>query len=677
MEPIRRRRPTLSLPALSASLGMSALLATSVCFAPAALAQGGHEHAMPAPTAAPAAPPASPAAAPASPASLASGSYFYPDPDAGVAGLQARRQAQLATAGTIGAFHDFHFGDRMSLAGITFRHQAVDDSGRTYKMVHYDHGNGLAVADVDGDGKPDLYFVTQLGSNELWHNAGDGHFTNVTDRAGIGLTDQISVAASFADFDNDGDPDLFVTTVRKGNHLFRNDGKGRFTDVTAAAGLGYNGHSSGAVFFDYDRDGKLDLFLTNVGKYTTDVVGRGGFFVGMEDAFQGHLHPERSESSILYRNLGDGRFSDVSSTVLSHTGWSGDATPIDVDADGWIDLYVLSMQGDNRFYRNVEGKRFVEETAAHFAKTPWGAMGVKAFDYDNDGRADLMLTDMHSDMSIEVGIADEKKKSNMQWSEQMLQGGANNIFGNALYHNLGGGSFAEVSDPMGVENYWPWGLSAGDLNADGFQDLFITASMSFPFRYAVNSLLLNDGGKVFRDAEFIVGVEPRRSGRTHTQFTTWECDGADKEKSPCAGRKGQVRGMTTLGSRASVLFDLDGDGDLDIVTSDFNAEPQILVSDLAEKRPDLSWLQVRLRGKESNRDGLGARVVVKAGGQTYTQWMDGKSGYLSQSSMPLYFGLGAAKVVDSVEVTWPSGATQTVSHPKPNRVLEVGEKAKR
>jgi hypothetical protein len=288
-----------------------------------------------------------------------------------------------------------------------------------------------------------------------------------------------------------------------------------------------------------------------------------------------------------------------------------------------------------------------------------------------------MLTDMHSDMSAEVGVADEKKKSNMQWSEKMLQGGADNIFGNALFHNLGSGRFEEVSDAMGVEDYWPWGLSAGDLNADGFQDLFITASMSFPFRYAVNSLLLNDGGKAFRDAEFIVGVEPRRGGRTHTQFTTWDCDGADKATTPCAGRSGPVRGMTTLGSRSSVLVDLDGDGDLDIVTSDFNAEPQILVSDLAEKRPDLSWIQVKLRGKESNRDGLGAKVVVKAGGQTFTQWMDGKSGYLSQSSMPLYFGLGAAKGVDAVEVTWPSGATQTVSRPKPNRVLEVGEKVKK
>ncbi len=641
--------------------GAWSLLVGGLCLATAGLSQDQTEHPMPA-----AAPPPAPA--------HAADEFYFPDPDPGVAALPERQREQLAHAGEIAALHDFHFTDRLPESGITFVHQAVDDSGREYKMVHYDHGDGVAVADVDGDGRLDLYFVSQLGGNQLWHNEGNGRFRDITAAAGVGLLDQISVAPSFADVDNDGDPDLFVTTVRHGNHLFRNDGHGHFTDVTAASGLTYSGHSSGAVFFDYDRDGRLDLFLVNVGRYTTDQLGRGGYNVGLPDAFQGHLHPDRSERSILYHNAGDGRFVDVSDQVLAHSAWSGDATALDLDGDGWLDLYVLSMQGDDHFYHNDHGKRFVEETAAHFPKTPWGAMGIKAFDYDDDGRVDLMLTDMHSDMSAEVGVADEKKKSHMQWSEAMLQGGANNVFGNALYHNLGGGAFVEVSDQMGVEDYWPWGLSSGDLNADGYQDLFITASMSFPFRYGINSLLLNDGGKVFRDAEFILGVEPRRGGRTHRAFTTWDCDGVDKPKTPCAGRTGLVKGMSTLGSRSSVIFDLDGDGDLDIVTNDFNAEPQVLVSDLTQRHP-ISWLQVALHGTTSNRDGLGAKVVVKAGGHTYTQWMDGKSGYLSQSSMPLYFGLGAAKTVDEVEVTWPSGVTETVPKPKADAVLEVTEKA--
>ena len=601
--------------------------------------------------------------------------FYFPENDEGIAALPVRKAAQLAGAGQITVFHGFQFTDRQPESGINFHNLAVDDSGRDYKAVHYDHGNGLGVADVDGDGLLDLYFVTQLGDNQLWKNLGGGKFRNVTAEAGVALTDQTSVTASFADVDNDGDADLFVTTVRKGNHLFLNDGHGRFQDVSKEAGLDYVGHSSGAVFFDFNRDGLLDLFLTNVGRYTTDKTGWGGYYVGMEDAFQGHLHPERTELSILYKNLGNHRFKDVSKEVgLEDGSWSGDATAVDFNEDGWPDLYVLNMQGDNHYWENDQGKRFVEKGAQYFPKTPWGAMGIKAFDYDNDGRADLYLTDMHSDMSHLVGVDQEKRKSDMQWSDAMLQGGANNIFGNALYHNLGGGKFDEVSDAMGVEDYWPWGLSAGDLNADGYQDLFVTASMNFPFRYGINSLFLNDRGKIFRDSEFILGAEPRRGGSTHEFMAEMDCDGADKSKSPCAGKTGKVRLMSTLGSRSSAILDLDGDGDLDIVTNDLNSEPMVLISNLSEKKTPLRWLKIELRGTSSNRDAIGARVRVKAGGQTWTQWNDGKSGYLTQSSMPLYFGLGDAERIDSVEVLWPSGKAQTVPPPKVNTQVEVVEK---
>jgi hypothetical protein len=449
--------------------------------------------------------------------------------------------------------------------------------------------------------------------------------------------------------------------VRGGNVLFENDGHGHFKDISKEAGVDYVGHSSGAVFFDYDNDGLLDLFVCNVGRYTNDAKGRGGAYVGLPDAFSGHLHPDRSEASILYKNLGHNRFKDVSAQVLQHTAWTGDASFADLNGDGFPDLYVLNMQGDNHYYENVKGEKFVEKTDQLFPKTPWGAMGIKFFDYDNDGRPDLLLTDMHSDMSEEIGPDREKLKSRMQWPDAFLQGGANNIFGNALFHNLGDGKFEEVSDRMGVENYWPWGPSVGDLNADGWDDIFIASSMNFPFRYGINSLLLNNRGEKFLDSEFLLGVEPRRGGRTHTAWFDLDCSSEkDAERQPCRGKTGKITVMATLGSRSALLMDIDGDGDLDIVTNEFNAAPQVLVSDLAQKKK-IHYLKVRLVGTASNRDGLGATVRVRAGGRLFTKWNDGKSGYLSQSAFPLYFGLGDATAIDGVEVDWPSGRKQVVS----------------
>ncbi len=600
----------------------------------------------------------------------------HPPADVGVATLASRRDAQVAAARAWRVYHDFRFTDRQPESGIRFKHEIVDDAGRHYKAVHYDHGNGLPAADVDGDGLIDLYFMTQLGDNQLWKNLGGGKFKDVTREAGVAMTDRISVSGSFADLDNDGDQDLYVTTVRKGNVLFENDGKGRFKDATAASGLGYNGHSSGAVFFDYDRDGKLDLFLVNVGKYTVDEQGRGGYYVGREDAFASHNFPERSEPSRLYRNLGGLRFEDVTeATGLLDGSWSGDASQVDWNGDLWPDLFVLNMQGHNHYWENQGGKKFADRTEAHFPKTSWGAMGIEWFDADNDGLLDLLVTDMHSDMTRDFEPAEEKRK----FDTGKIKDDGKSIWGNSFWKNLGEGKFVELSDAMGLENYWPWGLSVADLNADGWEDVFITASMNYPFRYGINSVLLNDRGQKFLDSEFVLGVEPRRDGKTHTPWMTFDCDSAaDKEQPVCKNATGQVLVHATLGSRSSAVFDLDQDGDLDVVTSDFNSVPQVLLSDLAEKKKaGLKWLAVELRGTASNRDGLGALVRVTAGGRTQTQQNDGKSGYLTQSALPLYFGLGDAEKVEKVEVTWPSGRKQTVpgEQVKVNTTLEITEPA--
>jgi hypothetical protein len=572
---------------------------------------------------------------------------------------------QRKAASRFAVFHDFRFTDRLPDSGITYRNHVVSDASKTYKSAHYDHGTGMAVADVDGDGRLDIYFVSQVGGSALWRNVGGGRFEDTTPEAGVALADRVGVSASFADTDNDGDPDLYVTTVRGGNAFFENDGRGRFRNITDASGLAYTGHSSGAVFFDYNRDGRLDLFLVNVGRYTTDTVAGEGYryHVAFEDAFSGHLKPERAEQSRLFRNEGGNRFVDVSAaTGLQDFSWSGDASPIDGNGDGWPDLYVLNMQGNDEYYENAGGTRFVRRSREVFPRTSWGAMGIKVFDFDNDGRMDIFITDMHSDMSQEVGPEHEREKSHMTWSEEVRGDGTTSIWGNSVFHNEGGGRFREVSDAVNFEMYWPWGLSAGDLNADGFEDVFITAGMNYPYRYATNSLKLNDRGKTFVDAEFVLGVEPRRDGQVATPWFELDMAGADKGHREGAGVDGRVSVWGARGSRSSAIFDVDGDGDLDIVTNEFNAEPMVLLSDLSERRR-VHFLQVVLRGTRSNRNGLGAVVTVTAGGATHTQVHDGKSGYLSQSLVPLYFGLGDADRVDRVEVVWPSGRRQLAQMP--------------
>jgi hypothetical protein len=594
---------------------------------------------------------------------------------------RARQEAELATRSRV--THDFRFTDERQASGITFENRVVDDAGRAYKLVHYDHGSGLCAADVDGDGLPDLYFTTQLGTNELWKNQGNGRFVNVTKEAGLEMPDAIAVGCSFADIDNDGDPDLFVTTVRHGNRLFENLGNGKFRDITQAAGVGYVGHSSGAVFFDYDGDGLLDLFVTNVGVYTSNERGPGGYYVGLSDAFMGHLHPERAEASILYHNLGGNRFKDVSREVgLVDLSWSGDATTFDVNDDGFPDLYILDMQGGDHLWLNEGGKHFRDPTAPYLPKPPWGSMGVKVFDFDGDGRLDLFVTSMHPDMWVNIAPGDwpaegRKPDTSTVAGGMIPEGKDRFIFGNELFANRGGGRFAEISDSVGVETYWPWGPSVDDFNADGWDDIFIAAGMNFPYRYGINSVLLNEGGHRFLPSEFVVGVEPRPNGVTQQVWFTLECNGADRGHpfcGPCAHPEsmagacrldaaGHLTMMGSLGTRAAVALDLDDDGDLDIVTNEFNGRPQVLVSDLAQ-RHRVHFLKVRLRGTRSNREGLGAQVtVVLPDGRRMLKVLDGKSGYLSQSDLPLYFGLAGADHAGAIEVRWPSGRRQIVAGP--------------
>jgi enediyne biosynthesis protein E4 len=606
--------------------------------------------------------------------------------------MKKRQAEQIASKDQIEAPVDFQYNDEQQQSGIDFRHYIVDCAGKNYRSAHYDHGNGIAIADVDGDGMLDVYLVSQIGPCGLYRNLGNGKFADITKKAGVAARDSISSTASFADIDNDGDPDLYLTNTRYPNQLFLNNGDGTFEDVSKSSGINYNEHSSAAVFFDYNNDGLLDLFLCVVGQFTTDelVKVKGtpeihpikgpvpDYYVAFKDAFAGHLKPEeRARTSRLFQNTGQGKFKDVTEAMgLVEKGWSGAAIPVDFNRDGFQDLYVVSMQGLDSYWENEAGKKFINKSRELFPVTPWGAMGVKSFDHNNDGHMDLYITDMHSDMSMRIGPTEEKEKALWtadKWGDNYLNDGGKRILGNAFYKNNGSGSFKEVSDELNMENYWPWGLSVGDLNADGWQDVFICASMNYPFRYGINTTLINNKGKGFKDAEFILGIEPRKNGLT-TPWYQLDASGVDSNHKRVKGHQGKVLVLGSKGSRSSAIFDLDNDGDLDIITNEFGDVPQVLISDLSAGDRKINFIKIKLRGVKSNRDALGARVTVTSGSLTQTQVHDGQSGYLSQSSIPLYFGLGEMKKIDAIEVRWPSGdQTKLTQDLKINGILEIME----
>ncbi|MCK6460675.1 MAG: VCBS repeat-containing protein, partial [Planctomycetes bacterium] len=277
------------------------------------------------------------------------------------------------------------FVERAEALGVRFRMEFLrGEQGESFKINFYDHGCGVAAADIDGDGDDDLYFLNQLGPNALYRNRGDGTFEDITTPA-VALDDRICVSACFGDTDNDGDEDLYVTSTRGGNAFLRNDGAGRFTDATKEAGLAWVGHSQGATFFDADGDGFLDLFLANTAQWTTarfEPIAR--YYAGVGTLME--LVRSPVEANAFFRNRGDGTFEDATAASgLAGGGWGGDTAAFDFDGDGDTDLFVANMFGGSQLYRN-DGGRFEDVTDAVLGRTPWGAVGAKAFDYDGDGR---------------------------------------------------------------------------------------------------------------------------------------------------------------------------------------------------------------------------------------------------------------------------------------------------
>ena len=406
------------------------------------------------------------------------------------------------------AFSGPGFHERGRQCGLTFHMDFLpSEQGQNFKVNLYDHGCGVAVADFDGDGHDDVYLLNQLGANALFRNKGDGTFEDVTRKAGVGVGDRICVAAAFGDYDNDGYPDLYVTSTRGGNLLFHNNGDGTFTDKTKQAGLVHVGHSQTAAFFDYDNDGYLDLFVTNTAKWTLDTYDASShFFVGREQLSD--LTGSPLEYNLLYHNNGDGTFTDVTEKAgLKGRGWGGDVAVFDYNDDGHIDLLVTNMFGASQLYRNNGNGTFTDVTKDILGRTSFGAIGSKAFDFNNDGRLDLLMVDMHSDMWLPNyldpvnGTTDNLKKKYSRFmgphylrdpritdEEKKVQDAVHYryedvLFGNTLFKRLASGKFEEMSDKANLETWWPWGIAVGDFNNDGYEDVYLPSGMGYPYEY--------------------------------------------------------------------------------------------------------------------------------------------------------------------------------------------------
>ncbi|MFO0902260.1 MAG: CRTAC1 family protein [Pirellulales bacterium] len=588
----------------------------------------------------------------------------YPESTPGKSPASARQPSGVAPG----------FRDVAAEAGVDFRMRFLEsEQGEKFKINLYDHGCGVAVGDLDGDGDDDLYFCNQLGPNGLYRNEGGGRFANVTSSSGpVALDDRICVGATFADYDNDGDQDLYVTSTRGGNVLLQNDGRGVFRDATDEAGLALVAHSQTGAFFDYDLDGDLDLIVTNTAEWTTaEYRAAERYFLGAADLFQMWASPR--ERNVFYRNEGNGKFADVTNeTGLAGRGWAGDTTIFDYDEDGRPDLLITNMFGQSQLYRNQPEGQFVDVTRETLKRTSWGAIGSIACDFRNRGRLDLFIADMHSDMWVLATTKPEQVRESRKY--EGVLGPRNDaspasvereqkfadlfqidykgvVFGNSLFFNLGQGRFEESSDWAGAETFWPWGLAAGDFDGDRWQDVFVPAGMGHPYCYWRNSLLMNNGDATFTDRSRERGIEPRPGGNWHP----------DKIGGQPVARS----------SRCAATLDFDLDGRLDLVVSNFNDVAYLYRNEF----PQRHYVQFRLQGTASNRDAIGAVVRLYQGEDVLTRQVNAAGGYLSHSSKTLHFGLGDQNEIERVEIRWPSGKLQTLEKPASDRLHVIVEPA--
>jgi hypothetical protein len=520
-----------------------------------------------------------------------------------------------------------HFTDVTTQAGIHFKHES-GAFGKKY--LPETMGSGCAFVDVDGDGWQDIVLVQSAAwprrpkttsTLTLYRNNRNGTFTDITKASGLAV-EMYGLGVTAADFDNDGDEDLFVTGLGS-SHLFRNDGHAHFTDITVSAGVADAGFATGALWFDYDRDGRLDLFVAH---YVQWSVGT-DLFCTLDGHAKSYCTPEsyKGQSPTLYHNRGDGTFEDVTrkAGLYDPANKMLGVALIDYDNDGWLDVFAANDTQPNRLYRNKGDGTFVDVgvmagVAFNEAGVARAGMGADAGDYDSSGRLSLIIGNFSNEMM-------------------------------ALYSNDGKGLFIDEAPASAIGRASLLRLTFAcffvDVDLDGRLDIFGAnghvaddiARVQPTVTYAQPPhLFRNLGGKKFEDL----------SARVGTAFS-----------------KPAV-------ARGAAYGDYDNDGDPDLLIAANNGPARLLRNDGGVNHR----LRVTLVGTSSNRDAIGARVrVLPDQGSPMVRMVKTGSSYLSQSELPLTFGLGSSTKVNAIEVTWPNGKTERVAGTPGDQALTIQE----
>ena len=520
--------------------------------------------------------------------------------------------------------------------------QTMDVNGglKSKRYIIESTGSGVAILDYDNDGWSDIFLVNGTALDEssqrvsskptshLFHNNHDGTFVDVTARAGL-LATGWGQGVCVGDYDNDGYDDIYVTGYGK-NRLYHNQGDGTFKEVAESAGVSGTGKEwgTGCAFVDYDRDGKLDLFVSNYVHFNqAGTLAPGQATYCMWKNVPTFCGPRGlpSAPNILYHNLGNGRFEDVtkSSGIQNTTGhYCFSVSTLDYDDDGWPDIYVACDSTPSQLYHNNHNGTFTDTAAdAGVAFDESGreqaGMGSTVGDYDGDGRLDIFKTNFSDDTST-------------------------------LYHNNGDGTFSDLTFQSGVGVHpedLGWGAMFMDMDNDGWPDLLVVNGHVYP---EVDSGNLGSSYK-----------EPRL---VYHNLANGKFQDVSKTSGP---------GITSPEpSRGLAIGDLWNDGRLEAVVNNMNDLPMVLAN--LSKNAN-HWLGVRLSGNQSNRDGIGARVTVRAGERTWVDDVRSGSSYDSSNDLRLHFGLGQRSKVQQIEIRWPTGHTEIFDGSEADRFVTLHE----